>query len=235
MALIGIFVFFSVLGVLCLWGIIEKILNEIIWKIEKYFYDRETKKDIKLYYKNLYENASNFVMILDRETQNGNLKNNMSKVNIIDPKGNKLVVVFGSYWDDMKDFYINVFGNDKGFKYIIRKSNIDTRSILNDYLKARKNSQKTDDITISKIDKDLSDYYWNDFIRENRLINVNSSSSKALFELYSRKAPTNYAINEEYECERCLKAISREEYELYDCMCESCFEDVSYKEDGPLL
>ena len=44
-------VFFSVLGVLCLWGIIEKILNEIIWNIEKYFYDRETKKDIKLYYK----------------------------------------------------------------------------------------------------------------------------------------------------------------------------------------
>ena len=83
-------------------------------------------------------------MILDRKAQNGNLKKDMSKVNIIDPKGNKLVVVFGSYWNDMKDFYINVFGNDEGFKYIIRKSNIDTRSILNDYLKARKNSQKTD-------------------------------------------------------------------------------------------
>lgn len=47
-----------------------------------------------------------------------------------------------------------------------------------------------------------------------------------------KRKPRNYTVNEEYECERCLKAISRKEYELYDCMCESCFEDVSYKDDG---
>ena len=38
----------------------------------------------------------------------------------------------------------------------------------------------------------------------------------------------NIKINkEEYYCERCFKKISEEEFELYDCMCEECFEEVN--------
>ncbi len=37
---------------------------------------------------------------------------------------------------------------------------------------------------------------------------------------------------EKYECERCFKKISYEEWETYDMMCEDCFMDVHLDEDG---
>ena len=37
---------------------------------------------------------------------------------------------------------------------------------------------------------------------------------------------------EEYECERCFKKISYEEWETYDMMCEECFMDVHLDEHG---
>ena len=36
----------------------------------------------------------------------------------------------------------------------------------------------------------------------------------------------------EYECERCFKKISFEEYETNDCMCEDCYQDVHTDEHG---
>lgn len=37
-------------------------------------------------------------------------------------------------------------------------------------------------------------------------------------------------LEEEYYCEICLKRITEEDYELYDCMCEDCFfEKEDYK------
>lgn len=38
--------------------------------------------------------------------------------------------------------------------------------------------------------------------------------------------------DDEYECEICFKKISKEEYELYDCMCEDCFMDLHIDNDG---
>lgn len=45
---------------------------------------------------------------------------------------------------------------------------------------------------------------------------------------------SNYDFNteEEYECERCFKKISQEEFELYDGMCEECFDETHYDFDG---
>ena len=37
---------------------------------------------------------------------------------------------------------------------------------------------------------------------------------------------TPFITKEEYYCERCFKKISEEEYEMNDCMCEECYEDV---------
>ena len=37
---------------------------------------------------------------------------------------------------------------------------------------------------------------------------------------------------EKYYCERCFKEITQEEYELYDDMCEECFEETHYDFDG---
>ncbi len=34
--------------------------------------------------------------------------------------------------------------------------------------------------------------------------------------------------NEKFYCERCFKRISKEEYEMNDCMCEDCYTDVNY-------
>ena len=39
-------------------------------------------------------------------------------------------------------------------------------------------------------------------------------------------------LEEVYYCERCFKRISQEEYELYDDMCEECFEETHYDFDG---
>lgn len=36
----------------------------------------------------------------------------------------------------------------------------------------------------------------------------------------------------EYECERCFKKITFEEYDLNDCMCEDCYQDVHTDEHG---
>ncbi len=36
----------------------------------------------------------------------------------------------------------------------------------------------------------------------------------------------SFMSEEEYYCERCFKRISEEEYEMNDCMCEDCYEDV---------
>ena len=42
-----------------------------------------------------------------------------------------------------------------------------------------------------------------------------------------------FEIDDEiYECERCFKRISEEEYESNDCMCEECFMDVHTDEHG---
>lgn len=40
------------------------------------------------------------------------------------------------------------------------------------------------------------------------------------------------SIKEKYYCERCFKEISEEEYELYDEMCEECFEETHYDFNG---
>lgn len=43
----------------------------------------------------------------------------------------------------------------------------------------------------------------------------------------------SYGFNtEEYECERCFKKISEEEFELYDGMCEECFDETHYDFNG---
>lgn len=39
-------------------------------------------------------------------------------------------------------------------------------------------------------------------------------------------------LEEQYYCERCFKRISQEEYELYDDMCEECFEETHYDFHG---
>lgn len=52
--------------------------------------------------------------------------------------------------------------------------------------------------------------------------------------IYVRPKPTQWNTNnfnteiEKFYCERCFKRISEEEYEMNDCMCESCFTDVNY-------
>ena len=40
------------------------------------------------------------------------------------------------------------------------------------------------------------------------------------------------SMKEKYYCERCFKEISEEEYELYDEMCEECFEETHYDFNG---
>lgn len=40
------------------------------------------------------------------------------------------------------------------------------------------------------------------------------------------------SMKEKYYCERCFKEISEEEYELYDDMCEECFEETHYDFNG---
>ena len=40
------------------------------------------------------------------------------------------------------------------------------------------------------------------------------------------------SMKEKYNCERCFKEISEEEYELYDEMCEECFEETHYDFNG---
>ena len=40
------------------------------------------------------------------------------------------------------------------------------------------------------------------------------------------------SMKEKYYCERCFKEISQEEYELYDDMCEECFEETHYDFNG---
>lgn len=42
----------------------------------------------------------------------------------------------------------------------------------------------------------------------------------------------DFNTKEEYECERCFKKISEEEIELYDGMCEECFDETHYDFNG---
>lgn len=49
----------------------------------------------------------------------------------------------------------------------------------------------------------------------------------------SKDKSTDFSFPEEkHYCERCFKEISQEEYELYDDMCEECFEETHYDFDG---
>lgn len=49
----------------------------------------------------------------------------------------------------------------------------------------------------------------------------------------SEDKSSKFNVSEEkHYCERCFKEISQEEYELYDDMCEECFEDTYYDFDG---
>jgi len=228
---VGLLVAFSVFVLLLIYGIIEYLLDNIVYKIKIYFLNRQQKKENEKYFKKLHEEPANFVMILSGNIKNGNLKNDMSKINIIDPKGNKLVVVFGSYWNDMKDFYIDVYGNDNGFKYIIRQGFTDTQDILKEYIKYQKKLQKESDKILAESYKNLLQYYWQDFEFQNMLLYEPNEHTKTILKLRDLKSTTQPIVDERYECERCLKKITYKEYELYDCMCEDCFEDISYKGD----
>lgn len=42
----------------------------------------------------------------------------------------------------------------------------------------------------------------------------------------------DFSPDEEYECERCFKKISQEEFDLYDGMCEECFDETHYDFNG---
>ena len=67
---------------------------------------------------------------------------------------------------------------------------------------------------IEKFDKNITDknqiQYKNTYTSNNYEIENNNS----------------FISEEEYYCERCFKKISEEEYEMNDCMCEDCYEDV---------
>lgn len=39
-------------------------------------------------------------------------------------------------------------------------------------------------------------------------------------------------MENEYECERCFRKISEEEFDLYDGMCEECFDETHYDFNG---
>ena len=67
--------------------------------------------------------------------------------------------------------------------------------------------------------------------RKSKKLSSETISYSKSNEIIKRK-PRNYTVNEEYECERCLKTISREEYELHIGVFGSCFEDISYKDDS---
>lgn len=59
---------------------------------------------------------------------------------------------------------------------------------------------------------------------------IKKINNKNLNQYISKKSnfeETKYnQIQEEYECERCFKRISEEEYDLHDGMCEECFDDT---------
>lgn len=126
--------------VLCIgskiYEIIEKVkpyIKEYIDKLKELKLNEKAKKQKKEYNKMLYQER--FVMICNEKAINGNLKEHMSKIAVVDPNGRKKVIIFGSFWSNMKDFYIEVYGNAKGFSNIIKESNSDTHNILKEYLK----------------------------------------------------------------------------------------------------
>ncbi len=63
---------------------------------------------------------------------------------------------------------------------------------------------------------------------KNDIISQNQTQNKNTYTSTKCKTENNnsYIPKEEYYCERCFKKISEEEYEMNDCMCEDCYEDV---------
>lgn len=74
----------------------------------------------------------------------------------------------------------------------------------------------------------------NNTITPKRVINNHSKSYVTPEELYSMDKDELTSDDEEleYECERCFKKISYEEWELNDMMCEDCFMDVHTDDQG---
>jgi hypothetical protein len=60
-------------------------------------------------------------------------------------------------------------------------------------------------------------------VEKNRLIKEYSKPHTSKKKVYNNF--DNYK-SEEFYCERCLKKISEDEYEMNDCMCEDCYTDV---------
>lgn len=100
--------------------------------------------------------------------------------------------------------------------YIVKKdrtSEIEKKYILNKYT-------HTKDITSTQNNTYKSSY---DIEKEILIDNINDTDD----------AENDYLTEEdEYECEMCFKKITREEYELYDCMCEECFMDAHTDKNG---
>lgn len=69
-----------------------------------------------------------------------------------------------------------------------------------------KTSTNTRIKTAEEIEKELKEYQKK----------YKSSNSKSKIYTYND-------YDEEYYCEMCFKKITKEDYELYDCMCEDCF------------
>lgn len=73
--------------------------------------------------------------------------------------------------------------------------------------------------------------------KEEKTIDNNENSKKSNkkndIKVYNEKKYTSIRDKqEEYYCERCNKAITYEEYELNDYLCEDCYVDVHTDENG---
>lgn len=76
-----------------------------------------------------------------------------------------------------------------------------------------------------------ADYSDIEYPNENTKSSINLTPNTSI-----KKEEVNEDISNEYEekyyCEMCFKRISKEEYELHECLCEECYMDIHTDEDG---
>lgn len=103
----------------------------------------------------------------------------------------------------------------------------DRNKEINEIYENEKITQETVNIS-EKAKSELDNYMSSNELRDiekEDLIEKETNPNETYFEESKDE-------EDEYECERCFKKISYEEWETYDMMCEDCFMDVHLDEDG---
>ena len=240
----ALLLFFFVIGFMSLIAIIEKIIDKVKYKINTPIYhtpvpqyyivtdrpitnNNEEKDKIKVI--EIYSPTNTLKYLCVGEYYY--LKARLLETNV-EFKSEDIKKYDSIKWKvyiDEQQYLNNLKEGKEALEY--NGENIKNKKIKRKLQKLIKNVSKTEILAgKERLNTEINVYsnllikQWNELVENTITDYITNIDIKPKSNTKAKKQEVNDL--EEYYCERCLKKISYEDYEIYDGMCEECFEEI---------